>query len=318
MANTPLIPVKVVAIEQATPLVKHFTLSSLDGSLLPAFAGGSHIVVSMQDNGKVHRNPYSLMGSSKDLRHYHIGVRRQEQSRGGSVFMHDRVKVGDQLAISHPVNLFALASHARKHILIAGGIGITPFMSQMQDLRQISAHYELHYAVRSAEHAAFAEQLKQEHPGKIHLYLDSLGNKLNISGLLSDQPLGSHVYVCGPAGMVDAVRHTAQELGWAHSHVHYEEFTAPATGKPYTAVLARSGIEIEVDGSTSLLDAVEEAGIDAPYMCRGGVCGACETCVIEGEVEHHDHYLSAEDKAANKKMMICVSRAKSPRIIVNL
>lgn len=318
MANAPLIPVKVAAIEQVTPLVKHFTLAARDGSLLPAFAGGSHVVVSMHDAGKTHRNPYSLMGSSRDLRHYHISVRRQEKSRGGSVFMHDRVKVGDELEISAPVNLFALASHARKHILIAGGIGITPFMSQLHDLRQAAAQYELHYAARSAEHAAFAEALQEAYPGQVHLYLDSQGRKLDISALLANQPLGSHVYVCGPAGMVEAVQHMAHELGWAKSHVHHEEFTVPASGKPYTAVLARSGIEIEVDGSTSLLDAVEEAGVEAPYMCRGGVCGVCETCVVEGEVEHHDHFLSAEDKAGNKKMMICVSRAKSRRIVVDL
>ncbi|MEY3747616.1 MAG: hypothetical protein RL194_1075, partial [Pseudomonadota bacterium] len=121
----------VANIEQITPMVKHFTLRREDGARLPAFSGGSHIVVAMNINGRIHRNPYSLMGNPEDTDSYHISVRRQEKSRGGSVYMHDQVEIGSRLQITYPVNLFALEKRAKKHLLVAGGIGITPFMSQI-------------------------------------------------------------------------------------------------------------------------------------------------------------------------------------------
>jgi ferredoxin-NADP reductase len=149
--------VEVSAVEKVTPLIKHFTLSPVGGGRLPAFSGGSHIVVVMRAGGgtRVHRNPYSLLSSPQRLDAYEIGVRRMEESRGGSHFMHDRVEVGTRLEIAHPVNLFALDKIARKHVLIAGGIGITPFLAQLEDLHQGRVPYELHYSVRSPEHAAF-------------------------------------------------------------------------------------------------------------------------------------------------------------------
>ena len=133
-----MIDVKVAAVEQVTPLVKHFTFVKKDGAPFPAFSGGSHVVVSMNVGGRVHRNPYSLMGSPIDTGSYHISVRKQERSRGGSVFMHENVEVGTSLQITYPVNLFSLAKKAHKHILIAGGIGITPFMSQLVDLKRLN------------------------------------------------------------------------------------------------------------------------------------------------------------------------------------
>lgn len=315
-----MIDVKVAAVEQVTPLVKHFTFVKQDGSAFPAFSGGSHVVVSMNVNGRVHRNPYSLMGSPEETSAYHISVRKQERSRGGSVFMHEHVEVGSSLQITYPVNLFSLAKKAHKHILIAGGIGITPFMSQIIDLKRLNSHYELHYAFRSAEHGAFMAQLKNTCGDKLHSYTDSQGTRLDLQALLSKQPLGTHVYVCGPNPMVIAVIETARSLGWPENHIHSEQFLSPGIGEPFKIQLAKSNIEVDVPAEMSMLEAIESAGVEADFLCRGGVCGRCELNVLEfdGALLHHDHFLTDAEKASGKKIMPCVSRARCDRLVLDL
>lgn len=315
-----MINVKVAAIQQVTPAVKHFTFVRQDGSLFPSFSGGSHVVVSLNIGGRVHRNPYSLMGSPEENGQYHISVRRQEQSRGGSVFLHDQVKVGTELQITYPVNLFSLSRKAHKHILIAGGIGITPFMSQIFDLNRLGADFELHYAFRTAEHGAFSQQLEQMCGNKAHFYNDSIGTQIDLNALLAKQPLGTHVYVCGPGPMVVAVLESARSLGWPEKHIHNEQFLAPPIGEPFPIKLARSNIELVVSAEMSMLEAIEAAGVEADYLCRGGVCGRCELEVLEndGALLHNDHYLSDAEKATGKKIMPCVSRAKCGHLSINI
>lgn len=315
-----MIDVKVTAIEQVTPLVKHFTFVKEDGSEFPAFSGGSHVVVSLNIGGRVHRNPYSLMGSPANTSAYHISVRRQEKSRGGSVFMHDNVNVGMSFKITYPVNLFSLAKKGRKHVLIAGGIGITPFMSQIADLKRMGADFELHYAFRSPEHGAFSEQLEEICSEKLHCYTDSHGGRLNLDELLGKQPLGTHVYVCGPNSMVVAVLEAARDFGWPESHIHSEQFLAPPIGEPFKIQLARSNKEIQVPAEMSMLEAIEAAGVEADFLCRGGVCGRCELQVLEtdGALLHNDHFLTDAEKASGKKIMPCVSRAKCERLVLDI
>jgi len=312
--------VRVAAIEQVTPLVKHFKLVREDGQSLPTFSGGSHVVVAMNIGGRIHRNAYSLMGSPDEPEAYHISVRRQEHSRGGSVFMHDKVVEGSTLQITMPVNLFPLTRMGRKHVLIAGGIGITPFMSQLHDIKRNGYDYELHYAYRAPEHGAFSEQLKAKYGDRVHVYVDELGQKLDIAALLSTQPLGSHVYVCGPSSMVNAVLETARELGWPENHIHSEQFTAPPMGDAFKVKLSKSNIEVEVPPDMTLLEALETAGAAPESLCRGGACGRCETQVLEldGEIFHHDHYLSDAEKASGKKIMPCVSRARCTHMLLDL
>lgn len=315
-----MIDVKVAAIEQVTPLVKHFTFVKKDGSSFPAFSGGSHVVVSMNIGGRVHRNPYSLMGSPEETSAYHISVRKQEQSRGGSVFMHENIEVGTPLQITYPVNLFSLAKKANKHILIAGGIGITPFMSQLIDLNRLNSSFELHYAFRSPEHGAFYEQLKARCGSKLHSYADSKGERLDLLALLSKQPLGTHVYVCGPNPMVVDVIETARNLGWPENTIHSEQFLSPGIGEPFKVHLAKSKIDVQVPAEMSMLEAIEAAGVEPDYLCRGGVCGRCETNVLEadGALIHHDHFLTDAEKASGKKIMPCVSRARCDRLVLDL
>jgi ferredoxin-NADP reductase len=315
-----MIQVKVADIEQVTPAVKHFTFVKQDGSPFPSFSGGSHVVVSLNIGGRVHRNPYSLMGSPENTDQYHISVRRQEQSRGGSVFLHDKVEIGSELQITYPVNLFSLSRKGHKHILIAGGIGITPFMSQIYDLKRLGADFDLHYAFRSVEHGAFRNQLEQMCGDKAHFYIDSAGKRMDLPALLSRQPLGTHVYVCGPSPMVISVLEAAKNLGWPEKHIHSEQFLAPPIGEPFPIKLARSNVEIMVPAEMSMLEAIEAAGVEAEYLCRGGVCGRCELEVLEndGALLHNDHYLSDTEKASGKKIMPCVSRAKCGHLLINL
>ncbi|OIQ96690.1 phthalate dioxygenase reductase [mine drainage metagenome] len=310
----------VAAVEQVTPLVKHFTFVKEDGSKLPPFSGGSHVVVSMDIGGRVHRNPYSLMGSPEATDAYHISVRKQENSRGGSVFMHEHVTVGMPIKITYPVNLFSLAKKGHKHILIAGGIGITPFMSQIADLNRLGADYEMHYAFRSPEHGAFVEQLKKSCSSRLHCYIDSQGEQLDFKALLGDQPLGTHVYVCGPSSMVTVVLETARNLGWPERHIHNEQFLSPPVGEPFNIQLAKSNIEIQVPADMSMLEAIEAAGVEADYLCRGGVCGRCELQVLEtdGAILHNDHFLTDSEKVSCKKIMPCVSRANGKRLLLDL
>jgi ferredoxin-NADP reductase len=321
VSDSQTLRVQVTAIEPVTPLIKHFTLAHADGAALPAYSGGSHVIVVMRGaNGRVHRNPYSLLSSPRDLSRYEIAVRRMEESRGGSRFMHDTLAVGSLLEIGHPVNLFPLAKRGRKHVLIAGGIGITPFLAQLEDLAETGITHELHYAARAPEHAAFLSRLQRRLGERLHVYFDSMRATIDYEALLARQPLGTHVYVCGPAGMIERVIATAAACGWSNSHVHWEQFSAPPPGEAFRAFLARAGISIEVEPDRSLLEAIEAAGIEVPYLCRGGVCGFCRTKVLEidGELLHHDHYLSDAEKSGARTIMPCVSRARCAKLVLDL
>lgn len=311
--------VRVAEVEPVTSRIKRFRLVPFDGAF-SNFSGGSHVTVCMQAPDRLIRNPYSLMGSPSDTSSYQISVLKVDDSRGGSHFMHDQVKVGTELEISEPLNLFPPAKLARKHILVAGGIGITPFMSMMSELAALGADFELHYGVRSFEDGAYCKLLESRYGPRIHLYFQDKGQFVPLEQVLSKQPLGAHVYVCGPKPMIDWALRTAALAGWPDENVHSEQFSAPPGGKPFTIQLARSGRSITVGGHQSILEALEQAGVEAPFLCRGGACGQCETSVTacDGYIEHNDHYLSEAEKASGKKIMICMSRISGDSISLDL
>jgi ferredoxin-NADP reductase len=319
MKHAETIPVEVANVEQVTPLIKQFMLRPVGTGELPPFSGGSHIIVVMRAGDRTYRNPYSLMGSPSELTSYQIAVRRHDKGRGGSLFMHDEARVGTRLEIAHPVNLFPLATLARKHILIARGVGITPFMAMIDDLREGALPWELHYGVRGPGHDGFGLRLRARFGDRIRLYYDSAGNVPDFAQILADQPLGTHVYTCGPAEMIQAVEGSARAAGWAGSHIHAEQFTVPPVGLPFDVYLARSRLTVHVPAERSLLEAIEAAGVDAPYLCRGGVCGQCETDVVEldGKLIHNDHWLSDAEKATGKKIMPCMSRANCAHLVLD-
>ena len=313
--------VRVAAITQVADQVRRLRFERVDGQPLPVFSGGAHIVVSMRDGTILRRNPYSLMSSPADSSGYEISVLAVEKSRGGSAFLHHKLKVGDTLAISQPINLFPIDQRGRKHILMAGGIGITPLMAMMDQLAREDRSFELHYAVRTRSHGAYWRELQARYGARrVHVYCDAEQLFIPTAQILGHQPLRTHLYVCGPAGMIKGVLGTATQLGWPRQNLHSEEFLAPPPGTVFKAVLTRSGKAITVHSHQSILEAVEAAGVEAPYLCRGGACGQCETTVVgcDGALEHHDIFLEPEDKTSGKKIMICVSRISGSEIRLDL
>jgi dimethylamine monooxygenase subunit B len=313
--------VRVSAITQVAERVKRFRFQRTDGQDMPVFSGGAHVVVAMRDGDLLRRNPYSLMSSPVDRSAYEISVLRVEQSRGGSAFLHEKLKVGDTLSLSQPLNLFPFDRRGKKHLFLAGGIGITPFMAMMDQMNLENLNFELHYAVRTRGHGAYWQELQKRYGNhRVHVYCDAEKLFIPIESLLAGQSIGTHLYVCGPAGMIDGVLNQATKLGWPAQNLHSERFLAPPPGQPFFAQLKRSNKSVTVGSHQSMLEAIEAAGIDAPYLCRGGACGQCETSVLgcDGAIEHNDHFLEPEDKASGKKIMICVSRIKGREINLDL
>ncbi len=319
MSGGAKLAVRVAEVVPVNDLITRFRFVARDGGQLPAFSGGAHCVVEMDDHGTRRLNPYSLMSDPEDRSGYEISVRRDDQGRGGSLFLHRHVRTGQEMVISHPINLFPLDTRARKHLMIAGGIGITPFLAQIAQLDRLGGRFELHYAARSRVLGAYMDRLTAAHPDRVHCYFDEEKQVIDLARVLSMQPIGTHLYVCGPKGMIKWVLTTAETLGWPPAALHHEEFLAPGTGLPFTVELAASGKTITVGATQSLLEAIEAAGVDAPYLCRGGACGQCETTVhkCDGTILHRDHWLTLDEHAANGKIMPCVSRFEGKTLVID-
>lgn len=321
MSGSLLRRVRVAEVEQVAARIKRFRFVDIDNAPLSEFSGGSHISVVMHSGDRMMRNPYSLMGPPTDTSSYQISVLHcGADSRGGSKFMHENVAVGSELDISEPLNLFPPVKLAKKHVLVAGGIGITPFMSMMNELDALHSDFELHYGVRSLEDGAYCKYLQSRYGSRVNIYRQDQGQMIPLEAVLGGQRLGTHMYVCGPKPMIDWALQTAELLGWPRENVHSEQFSAPPAGKPFIVKLAKSGREISVKGYQSILEALEQNGVDAPFLCRGGACGQCETSVVacDGYIEHNDHFLSEAERVGGKKIMICMSRIQSGSITLDL
>ncbi|MBL4926863.1 PDR/VanB family oxidoreductase [Fuscibacter oryzae] len=309
---------RVAAITPLSSYVTRFRFEHPEGAALPVFSGGAHVVVEMPDGAVLRRNSYSLISDPVDSSGYEIAVRREDAGRGGSRYMHSRLRLGDLLRVTVPVNLFSLDLRAKRHLMIAGGIGITPFLAQLKQIARLHAPFELHYAVRSRDEAA-ALPLLPDLP-QVHLHVSDEGNRMDLGAVLAGQPLGTHVYTCGPEGLIDAVAETAARLGWPKGALHSEAFLSPPPGAPFDVTLARSGRKITVGPHQSLLEALEAAGVQPDWSCRGGACGRCETAVIrcDGHIEHHDHWLNDAEKASQTRIMPCVSRFSGADLALDL
>jgi ferredoxin-NADP reductase len=313
------LPVRVSRIERLAEGIKRFTLRRSDGRDLPPFDSGSHVVVHM-DGGRI-RNAYSLTSDIRDLGQYQICVRREEASRGGSAFMHEEVREDDELAIAPPANLFGLHPGEGKHVLVAGGIGITPFLTHIQALAERAAPFELHYCFRNRAGAAALDVLPQLLGGdRLRLYESDAGTMLDVAALVAAQPHDAHIYVCGPQPLNDAVVAAARAAGWDAGRIHFEQFRneVDATGGAFDVTLRRSGKTLHVGPDDTLLRVIEKAGVKVDCMCREGICGSCETVIVEGVADHRDSYLSEDEKAAQKTMMLCVSRCKGSHLVLDL
>ena len=292
------------------------------GQVLPAFSAGSHIDVHV--SGGLTR-PYSLCNDPSENHRYQIAVLRDPASRGGSVAVHEQVQQGQLLQISTPKNHFALAHDAHKHLLLAGGIGITPVLCMAERLANTGADFELHYCTRSRARTAFVQRIEgSAFASRVHWHFDDeeAAQKLDIDQTMAQPETGVHLYVCGPKGFMDAVLRSARAQGWAEAQLHYEFFAAEvassADANSFEVQLASTGKVVVVPPGTSVIQALAAEGVDVPFACEQGVCGTCLTRVLQGVPDHKDAYLTPEEQAANDQFMPCCSRAKTPRLVLDI
>jgi vanillate O-demethylase ferredoxin subunit len=298
-------------------------LVAADGSTLPGFSAGSHIDVHLP--GGIVRQ-YSLCNDPAETHRYLIAVLRDPGSRGGSIAVHDAVKEGDTLCISAPKNHFALAHEARHSLLLAGGIGVTPILCMVERLGVMGADFEMHYAARSCERMAFIDRIQgSPFADKVALHFDdgTPDQRLDLAAVLAQPQPGTHLYVCGPKGFMDAVLATARAQGWSESQLHWEFFAGAevvprADDGSFEVQLASSGRVITIAPDKTVTQALAEAGVEIMVSCEQGVCGTCLTRVLQGEVDHRDAYLMPEEQAAHDQFTPCCSRAKSARLVLDL
>lgn len=312
--------VRVADVADVADRVKRFRLIAAEGGRLPVFSGGAHVTVMIESAERRIRNPYSLMSSPHQTEAYEISVLRMADSRGGSRFLHDHVRPGTELDISYPVNLFPIHQLGRHHILIAGGIGITPFLAMMAQLAAGGREFELHYAMRDETTGAYSAPLHERYGSRVRLYRTRAGERIDINAVLENRPLGTHLYVCGPERMIDGVLEAGRMAGWPEENLHSERFLAPPSGTPFSVRLSRSGLDVHVGEHESILEAIERAGVQPNYLCRSGVCGECMTGVVacDGAIKHNDHFLSSGERSAGDKVMICMSRFQGRELVLDL
>ncbi len=295
-------------------------LQAVDGYELTPFTAGSHIDVELpvrDANGHFIVRQYSLCNDPAERHRYVIGVGRDANTRGGSAYLHDGLKVGDVIHISTPRNHFQLYEPAKTSVLVAGGIGVTPMLAMARRLSALGQPWTLYYCARTPERAAFLDDLLAL-PGRVIPVFDGIegGKPIDFTQVMTAAPVGAHLYCCGPSSLMEAFEHAA--AGREPSTIHVEWFkpraipesaaaAADADGE-FTVTLANSGVTLTVPPEKSILDVLIDAGVSVPYSCCDGVCGTCETRVLQGTPVHRDSVLLGEDANATDRIMVCVSR----------
>ena len=287
---------------------------------LSPFTAGSHLEVYLP-NGCIRH--YSLLNCPSETHRYVIAVGLVADGRGGSLNIHQTLRVGSVLKVSAPRNNFLLVD-APAYCFIAGGIGITPILSMIRWCIAHGKKWRLFYSVRNKQRTGFYEELQQLADANVHFHFNDEheGRHLDIHQVIASLSLDEHLYCCGPEALMQSVKNAAGHL--PAQHVHFEWFSAPssvstaAQSGSFTVKLKRANQEIQVMADQSILDALEEAGMDLPFSCRAGICRTCEVTVCSGTPEHLDMILSDEEKAADNTMLICVSRAQSSVIELDL
>jgi len=322
MIAAPTIRVRVAGRRNEAQDICSLELEAEDGRALPAFSAGAHIDLHLP-GGLVRQ--YSLCNAPGQTHRYQIAVLRDPATRGGSQAVHEALPEGTLLSISAPRNHFALAPTAPHHLLLAGGIGITPLLAMAEQLSQQKQAFELHHCTRSRERTPFIEQLAASaYAQHVHHHFDDgdAAQKLDLAATLQHAPAGAHLYVCGPQGFIDAVLHVGRAQGWPEERLHREYFAAApvdhTNDADFELEIASSGRVIPVRADQSALAALQGAGIDIPMSCEQGVCGTCLTRVKAGTPEHRDQYLTEEEQAANDQFLPCCSRSLSPRLVLDL
>jgi len=298
---------QVIAV---TPAIRQIELVAGEGAL-PPFTAGAHIDVTL---GNGEERSYSLLNDPAETHRYLIAVLREVDSRGGSAWIHESLRAGDRLASSPPINNFEINEAGENHLLIAGGIGITPLKAMAHRLIAQGAAFTLHYCARDRERAAYLDQLTALLGDRLHLHLDGgePSRGLDVAALLSRRPPAAHVYVCGPAGLIRAVREAARD--WPKGTVHYELFrgveadVAPrSTDRAFDITLARAGKTFTVPADKSILEVLRANGFKIKTLCKEGVCGTCRIGLLSGKADHRDEVLTDEQR--EHEIQVCVSRA---------
>ena len=321
--------VKVASVRRETPEIISLDLVSTDGDALPSAPPGSHIDVAVgsacSEQGTPPLRQYSLCQGPQETDRYRIGVKREADSRGGSRWLHEAVREGDVLHIGRPRDNFAPAKDAGFHLLVAGGIGITPMLSMALHLHAKGARFQLEYFVRSMDHAAFAASLERAP------FRDSVRFNVGVPrerledaarDLVGARPTpSSHLYVCGPAPFMGVIERVAAGA-WPACAVHREYFGA-ATGQQaangaFTVRLARSGKEFQVPAGVPIVEVLESSGVPIETSCRQGACGTCMVNVLEGTPDHRDSFLLPEEQREGRCIITCVSRSLSPTLVLDL
>jgi cytochrome P450/ferredoxin-NADP reductase len=306
--------VRVAEINVAAEGIKLLRLEDPDGLPLPSWTPGAHIDLVVGDYSR----KYSLCGNPSDP-DYTIAVLREQDGRGGSRFIHDQITAGMNLRLRGPKNYFRLEEEADRHVLIAGGIGITPIIAMADRLKQLGQDYVVHYCGRSREAMAFAERLLADHGGHAVLHVSGEGSRADLASIVAGcGETGARIHACGPARLLDALAGLCAHL--PEGMLRSELFVTDASGAmqagdvAFEIELEDSDLSLTVPAGQTLLDVVRAAGIDVPSDCEEGLCGSCEVRVLEGEVEHRDRVLSAAERTEGGRMMACCSRAAGQKL----
>jgi phthalate 4,5-dioxygenase reductase component len=312
------LPLRVTRKEEIAREIWLFELRDPAAAELPPFTAGAHIALELP-NGLVRK--YSLCNDPAERERYLIAVKRENEGRGGSVALIDKVEPGQTIPVIAPVNDFPLPARAADFLFIAGGIGITPIMAMIHQLRaEEGKRFRLYYCTRAPDMTAFRDELAATGPaGKVVIHHDhgDPDKFLDLWPVLEERRNREHLYCCGPRALMQAVRDMTGH--WTPTSVHFEAFSEPEKIKPddrtFMLRLARSGAEIEVPVGTTILEAMRAHGYDAPSSCESGTCGTCRTALIEGEADHRDLVLAEHERGS--QIMLCVSRARSPRLVID-
>jgi len=312
-SETRLIRARLTCIRYLADSINGYEFTPTDPSPPLEFSPGAHVDLRLP-NGIT--RSYSLINRPRDLTKYVIAVKRNADGRGGSVFMHDHLRVGDIVSVGAPRNNFELREDGLHSVFIAGGIGITPFISMISRLDELRRPYELHYYVRNRVQAMLVSELVR---GDLNLHVTNEERTLlTIENIVQRAPAGSHLYCCGPASMLENFLTSVREL--PDDHVHFERFSGEAHGveTAFTVRLARSGQEVRVVDGQTILQALRAAGIGVESSCEQGICGTCETRVLAGIPDHKDSLLSDAEKTSGKTMLICCSGSRSAEMVLDL
>ncbi len=308
--------VRLTGIRYAAKDISLFEFCRVDGGALPPAEPGSHVDVRLP-NGLVRQ--YSLVESGEQPAAYTVAVKKEASGRGGSRYLHDQVKVGDELVLGAPRNNFPLHQDGAPAILIAGGIGITPLWCMASHLQRQGADWRLYYACRDRTAMAFYDSAARLDSVHLHFDDESGGAGLDLMKIVAEAPRDAHLYCCGPAPMLSAFAEATKAWPADRCHVEHFALTQPLrSGGGFTVVLAKSGVEMFVPEGRSIAHVLIEAGIDVATSCEQGFCGTCEVRVLDGAPEHNDSILSEKDRASNRTAMICCAGSKTERLVLDL